>query len=222
MFRWEEDLRKSFLEHANPSLWTRPGAFDSHRVLKETEWSSGRADAVWAGILGKIDDPATLQVLRQPVASRVVAALRRQSPRTETSLLKASGVMRATFRPVLARLIDVELVAEHGQASFVLGSAFPEWTMELCAFEFKLTNWRRAFYQALRYRAYAHRVYIVMPPSSVGPALEHEDRFHKFGIGLIEHDDRGRSETLVRVRKGEPHSRSSYVRAMADVAAAAA
>lgn len=218
MFRWEDELRRSFLATAIPSLWTSAASFDAEHVLEERSWSDGRADAVWAGVIGQIRPCEKIGLLRDPVASRIVADLCPRAPRTEPRLLAASGVTRATFRSTLSRLVAERFVQPTETGSFVLGIAFPAWSAEFCAFEFKLRDWRRAFYQALRYRAFAHRVYIVLPKSTTGGALDQAERFRTFGIGLIEHDPEGTSRALIRARKAQPRSRASYMRAMADLA----
>lgn len=55
---------------------------------------------------------------------------------------------------------------------------------QLIAFEAKLTDWRRAYHQAYRNTAYAHKAYILLPESVARRALKHRDDFEQRGIGL--------------------------------------
>jgi len=54
----------------------------------------------------------------------------------------------------------------------------------LDAFEFKLTDWRKGATQAMRYRSYAHRVFLVMPPVPALRAAQHLEAFRDLEIGL--------------------------------------
>jgi len=53
------------------------------------------------------------------------------------------------------------------------------------AFEVKLSNWRRAHYQAFRYKAFVNKSYVIMDDDFVNPALSQKDRFEKSNVGLL-------------------------------------
>lgn len=216
-FRWEEDLRSSFLQRAEPDLWTRAGADGDVTSLCESTCSFGRADWVWARFFDRSQDASVHkypELLKQPACSRILASLLPQSPRTLDYLQARSGVIDATFRAWMARLSDAMLIAEMEPGRFTLGAAFPNWRLEICSFEFKLSNWRRALYQAKRYRTFSHRVYVVMPSQSIGPASRSIEAFRRSNIGLIEHSTSGDSKRLFVPTKRLPGSRASLIRAM--------
>lgn len=54
----------------------------------------------------------------------------------------------------------------------------------LDAFEFKLADWRKGATQAMRYRSYAHRSFLVMPPTAAIRAAQHLESFVNLRIGL--------------------------------------
>lgn len=54
----------------------------------------------------------------------------------------------------------------------------------LDAFEFKLTDWRKGATQAMRYRSYAHRTFLVMPLAPARRAAQHLEAFQSLEIGL--------------------------------------
>lgn len=58
----------------------------------------------------------------------------------------------------------------------------------LVAFEAKLDNWRRAFYQAYRSTAYANKSYIIVPENVASRALKERDEFELRGVGLCSFD----------------------------------
>jgi hypothetical protein len=216
-FRWEEDLRKSFLTYSSEALWTSLVEVLNTRSLFESSCSQGRADLVWAHAkcswLDEVsDDAATL--LMQPTCSRIIAALRPRAPRSDASLTARAGVGTTTFRRALVRLVAAGLVCDLGQGRYVLGSAFRFPDIEICSFEFKLENWKRAFQQAKRYRSFSHRVYVVMPSkkaSRLGDAL---DVFRRFNIGLIAHDPDGSSQKILASKKQRPRSRVRFIQAL--------
>jgi hypothetical protein len=217
LFPSEEDLRQSFLKHALPTLWSRPGPRWRIRTALESTCSEGRADWVWAGIACNWPEgvePKTADLLQQHTCSRILEELKLRSVRREPLLLAKSGVAPATFRHWLLELVKAELVRDVGNRRYVLGPQFAQPQIEICSFEFKLENWKRAFYQAKRYRTFSHRVFVVMPTRTaqrVNGALEH---FRRFNVGLITHDPDGRSETILPSVKRDPISRTSFIRAL--------
>jgi hypothetical protein len=125
-----------------------------------------------------------------------------------------SGVAIATFRHWLVELIKAGLVSDLGDGRYVLGPQFALPQIEICSFEFKLDNWKRAFYQAKRYRTFSHRVFVVMPAGMVRRVNGTLEHFRKFNVGLIAHDADGRSERILPSVKREPISRTGFIRAL--------
>lgn len=85
--------------------------------------------------------------------------------------------------------------------------------VEIVAFEFKLYDWKRAFYQATRYRTFAHRVYVVMPSYVVGRAEQAHESFRTQNIGLISYDESGATRLLPSLKRN-PKSPSSFLQAI--------
>lgn len=213
-FRWEEDLRSSFLQSAAARLWTSAAEGGQTTSLCESNCSFGRADWVWATYLDiSLESAAVAELLQQKACSRILSALNPRAPRTLEFIQARSGVAPGSFRRWLLRLCESDLVSEVANGRFTLGSLFPSLNLEICSFEFKLYNWRRALYQAKRYRTFSHRVFVVMPSHSIRPAVKSLDAFRRSNIGLIEHSPAGESRRLVSPRKTVPASRSGFIRA---------
>ena len=216
-FPSEEDLRQSFLKHASPTLWSRPARGWRVRTALESTCSEGRADWVWAGIASNWPEsaaPGTAELLQQPTCSRILETLKPQAVRRKSLLHARSGVAAATFRRWLVALVESELVRDLGNGRYVLGPQFATPRIEICSFEFKLENWRRAFYQAKRYRTFSHRVFVVMPAKTVGRVNGAAEHFRRFNIGLIAHDANGVSEQVLLSQKRAPISRAGFIRAL--------
>lgn len=214
-FRWEEELRSSFLQFAAHSLWTGVAVAEDIASMCESNCSFGRADWVWASFLERppVSEGEVASLLQQKACSRILAMLSPRAPRTASYLHSRSGIGHATFRRWLLRLRESQLVSDIGDERFVLGSRFPALDLEICAFEFKLSNWRRALYQAKRYKTFSHRVFVVMPSDSIKPAMKSAEFFRRSNIGLIEHSPSGESKRVIQPRKTKPASRSGLIRA---------
>jgi hypothetical protein len=57
--------------------------------------------------------------------------------------------------------------------------------LRTCAFEMKLSDWKRAIAQAFRYQAFAQCSSVVMDEASVDSAIASIESFHRANIGLI-------------------------------------
>jgi hypothetical protein len=89
--------------------------------------------------------------------------------------------------------------------------------VEIDSFEFKLSNWRRALYQATRYRCFSHRVYVVLPPEAIPAARSSIGAFEQLNVGLLLHDEDGYSEQIVRPKKKAPASRQRLYMAIGQI-----
>jgi hypothetical protein len=79
-------------------------------------------------------------------------------------------------------------------------------SVEVFAFEMKLSNWRRALLQAYRYRSFADMAYVVLDYHRAGPAIEQVDRFEKANIGLLSIDTSGEIYSHFHPKYDEPYS----------------
>ncbi len=216
-FRWEDELRASFEKHAHQSLWSRSGAGASVLAVKESYCSDGRADLVWTTLFDDWEPELSedaLNLLTQPTCSRILSLLKPEAARREDYLLSRTGVGQRTLRYWLDSLFESELIEEIGEGRWVLSSDFEFPSLEICSFEFKLDNWRRALYQATRYRTFSHRVFVVMPPESSTAALKSRAAFERLNIGLISHSVHGESHVRIPSRKRDPVSRHRFIMAL--------
>ena len=216
-FEFEEDLRSSFRTHAGPRDWWPRTTRTWNVAMYESTCSDGRADLVWA-TFGKDSydefSPHMPDLLQKPVCSRILSLLKPQSERTFRYLCSKTGVTERTIRTALADLEDAGLVRERAVDRYVFGDRFVLPQAFICSFEFKLKDWRRAVFQATRYRTFSHRVFVVMPTESIRPALKNITTFQALNIGLIGHDAHGVSNIEVLPRQERPRSRHHYIRAI--------
>jgi hypothetical protein len=105
-------------------------------------------------------------------------------------------------------------LTEVSSRRYVLGPSYSEPEIEICSFEFKLHDWKRAFYPAKRYRTFSHRVYVVMPPAAAKRVNGSLAAFRTFNVGFITHGADGSSQKLLSCKKRRPNSRSGFIRAL--------
>jgi hypothetical protein len=74
---------------------------------------------------------------------------------------------------------------------------------ELIAFEAKLTNWRRAVFQAYRNTSFAARAYVVLPERVARRVSLDDGIFARYGVGLCTCSNRQLS-VLIEARTSEP------------------
>jgi hypothetical protein len=103
-------------------------------------------------------------------------------------------------------LYAAEVCASIGRADLVggLSTACPQRgsNLELWAYELKLRDWKRALYQALRYRKFASRVCVVMPPNAKHLLQQNSGLFRRLGVGALVFDpDSGSVTRVVKARR---------------------
>ena len=223
MFESEQLLIESFIEMADPALWTRSA---SDRLIAEvhvktrfeSNCSDGQADWVWSASrqpwqADLCEHSTTL--IQNPTCARILSMLKPSAPRREAFLQERCGVSEATFRRSLSQLAEMHLIALVDDRGYILGERARLPNAEVVAFEFKLENWKRAFYQATRYRSFAHRVYVVLPANVAHRCEPMHDAFRVQNIGLLSHDPEVGGSRILPSCKKAPRSRANYLKALA-------
>lgn len=217
MFESENAMVENFIATTSETAWTRHSDGGEARSVFESECSEGRADWVWARIESQWPqhwNNDASRVLQNPSCSRILSYLKRSSPRTKAFLRNRLGVSPATFNNAIRDLVKSELVDVKDKELFLLSKKLDIPPIEICAFEFKLKDWRRAFFQATRYRNFAHRVYVVLPASIIHRTEKLHDAFRTQNIGLLSHDAEGNTRRVINSRKRSPRSRSNLYQAL--------
>lgn len=76
---------------------------------------------------------------------------------------------------------------------------------ELIAIEAKLHNWNRGLKQAIRYKTFAHRTYLAVPPSTAKNVPR--ESMERYGVGLVSFDpETGIRKILVKAPSRAPRN----------------
>jgi hypothetical protein len=207
----EEQLAVAFEEVITNGAWASYYS-PFTRMLREVACLQGRPDFVGlhAGATNiSMDQTDQLAaVLKVPSTTRILSLLHYAAPRTEKYLLRASGFSLPVVRRSIMALESFDLITPSGHLTYVLSSSFPKIQWELWAFEIKVDHWQRALYQALQYRAFAHRVTVVLPERWVHRAEHNINRFSLLNVGVIALDvDKKAIRFINRPKKRSPASR---------------
>jgi len=216
VFQSENAFVESFVTSVSPNVWSR-SAKGRVREVFESECSDGRADWVWSRTTGRWPphwEQETAEVLQKPVCSRILTYLKRSSPRTKQFLRQRLGVAAATFDRAVRELVDVNLVRMTPNELILLTSRFHIPDIEICAFEFKLEDWQRAFFQASRYRSFANRVFVVLPESIIRRTEKKWPAFRQQNIGILSYCPDEGARRVLPSRKSPPRSKSSFYQAI--------
>lgn len=179
-------------------------------VYREVTCRQGIADFV--AIAGTRDIGASGLVTNLPSATLnscalLISLLKKRSLRTEEYLSKASGLSLKRVQLVLGELVEVDIVKRATSGAYLLGDSWVTPRDEVWAFELKLENWRRALFQALQYRAFAHKVSIVLPRSKQSVVSQNLELFRKTQVGVLLLDPQEEeNEFVVYPTKSRPSS----------------
>jgi hypothetical protein len=151
---------------------------------------------------------AVASALTTPACARLLSLLKPVAVRSDAYLCRASGLSARVVSRSLRHLMESNLIEERGESRWVLSPVVASLAYELWAFELKLADWQRALYQALQYRAFADRAVVVVPDEMAGRFERNQERFERFGVGLVAIGGDGNSlREIVAVQKNTPQSR---------------
>jgi DNA-binding transcriptional ArsR family regulator len=199
----------------------RPLPKENHKfreIREELVCLQGRPDFA-ATTAANLPDRTTrasfASALGLPSRARIVSLLSPNKWTTSNDISRNSGLSIRTVRTGLARLARANVVIASPTQGYRLAKDFESHMIELWAFELKLGDWKRALYQTLQYKAFAHRVAIVMSDRDISRLRPYVATFRKNGIGVYAINlTRNRVRVLLQPVRHIPASRFHYVYAV--------
>jgi len=92
---------------------------------------------------------------------------------------------------------------------------FVESNQCITAFEFKISDWRKGFAQAARYKCYAHRSFLVVPQAIIHRIEPFFEGLKEINIGLYVFDSQtGIIEAIYKPEIKEPFSKNAHNNAL--------
>jgi len=146
-------------------------------------------------------------------SARILSLLKHSSPRSEDFITKKTGFSQKTVRALIGKMLDKNVIRKTAKGNFLLTSEWNPPPIEMWAFELKISNWKRAIYQAMQYKAFASRVYTVFPKEKEKLLISKLELFRNMKIGVIVFDlqNGNVSKILLKATKEAPSSHLHYL-----------
>jgi hypothetical protein len=154
------------------------------------------------------------EVLSKPTAAAICSLLHHRRGHRVEYIVAQTGVSETTVVKHIGLLTDARVAEWTRSGSLRFRNGLRLDGHEFWAIEVKLTDWRRALYQAQRCRSFAHRVFVALPRPTVHAALDYFAGDAELKIGLIAIDPSGMPEVIHLPRKQKPWSRAAQFRAL--------
>jgi hypothetical protein len=151
-----------------------------------------------------------------PGEASVLAALELLEPLQLGELARRTDLSEGTVGSIARRMASKGVLWGTPKFGFRLLRPVRESDVELWAYELKLRDWRHGLYQAVQYRAFAHRVSVVVPNDATRLVVARLAQFRSLNVGVLTFDAHsGQIRSLVRPRRAAPGSLSHYIFALA-------
>lgn len=205
-FNSEEDMKEaavnSFCDHL---------ASDRGHIIDEFSYGSGRADLVVAreselyrshredglGISSAIDDDSCL---------RTFLLLHSKETISREYFLQIGAMDRRKQDQALEWLLSKGFVMEESDGKIRTAPDLRCHVTTSFAIELKISKWQKALRQAHRGKCFSEYQYVVLDQDHVLPALENEDVFREYNIGLVALDTDGEFFVHHSPEKQNPYS----------------
>ncbi|MFS0784918.1 hypothetical protein ABC345_00860 [Shouchella sp. 1P09AA] len=181
-------------------------------VLREMDCWQGRADLVSAKISGEYSvNIEQAELLSNLTNAQIISLLHYKAPRSTNYLIKRLALTHTTINRSIRTLKKANIIEATATNKYILSSTFILPDVQFNAYEAKLHNWRRAFYQATQYFGFSHYAWVIMPDKYINPAINNSIFFKENGVGLIGLDNNGKKTVYIKASKNQPRRKAFYL-----------
>lgn len=140
-------------------------------------------------------------------SSQILSLLKPKAGRTKNYLKLKTGLSDITLNRVLKDLYEKKYITKSNNV-YTLSDKFNFSRINIWAFELKLSNWKRASFQALQYKAFANYTVVVFPYEKETILREHRNSFKELNIGILLFDTTThKTKWILRPKKEQPISK---------------
>lgn len=141
--------------------------------------------------------------------SRILSILSKQKGHTVSFIAKKTGISENSLIRDLCILQNRNILEQDRYGNYRLVENFVIPKLSIFSFELKLENWKRALFQAIRYKTFSEFSYVVMPKEKIALLKKNIDFFKQSNIGIAVYDERKDTlETIYRATKNKNISKS--------------
>jgi hypothetical protein len=193
------------------------GTFDE--IYREIDCRQGRPDFITLRKKGSFSVLNSYEHVGL-VGAYLLSLLKPAAPRTLQYLLQEAEYSVSSIKKSLAFLEKLGFIEQTPKGSYILGSAEELLKLEVWTFELKLSDSKRAVFQAQQCKAFAERVIIVVPPGQAKNYNRFRESMTRWGIGLASFDPHNGIFILLKTpRKTKPFSREHRMYAISQMLA---
>ena len=193
------------------------GAFDG--IYREIDCRQGRPDFITLRKKGSSTEMNSYEPVGL-VGAYLLSLLKPAAPRTLQYLLREADYSASSVRKSLVSLEKSGYIERTSNGSYILVSAAELLNPEVWVFELKLSDSKRAVFQAQQCKAFAERAIIVVPPGQAKNYNRFRESMNRWGIGLASFDPlSGIFLLLIPPRKTRPFSREHRMYAISQMLA---
>lgn len=111
---------------------------------------------------------------------------------------------------VLNFLLDKNYIFEPQKNYYIKNSKYTDITSDITAIEFKKNDYKKAIYQAQRYKLFADKIFVALPEEKINTAFANLDLFRDKEIGLMS-VNRNSAKKVFSAKKNKPLSRATRI-----------
>jgi len=178
-------------------------------IYKEVVCQQGIADFVCLVTkegLNQLDIFDNIQILES--GTLVFSLLKPKANRSKKFLQEKTGLSEKTIAKVLKELCKNDIAIEEKEGVYHLSPKVIMPSLDIWAFELKISNWKRALFQALQYKAFANYSLVVFPFEKEGVLKKQLELFRELNVGILLFDvTNGKLKFLLHPKKEKPSSK---------------
>lgn len=202
----ELEMANSF-EHALKALSIK-GVPDFDILYREVVCQQGIPDFVGLSSASLIQRYDFSNLTATESCSVILSILKRNSGRRKEYIKEKTALSDATLNRALKELLSNGLIVERKNLYFLSVNEDLK-KNSIWAFELKLSNWKRALFQALQYKAFANYVAIVLPYEKENILKQNLSTFIALNVGVLLFDYKTEKSKWLR-RPQKEHSISKW------------
>lgn len=143
-----------------------------------------------------------IPIVRWHTISIILAFMKKKQFRTPDYIIKKTGLSQRIVIKELNYLCRLNICEKNNMENYKFVEDFEMPIGHIHSFELKMTNWKRALFQSIRYKTFSEYTSIVMPFEKEEILLKNIDSFKACNIGAVLFDARNfQTKILYRAKK---------------------
>ena len=191
----EQEMAKAFEIALNTKQVK--GLPDFALIYNEFACKQGIPDFIGVPFLDSVMNREFSKLTMLESSSMVLSLLKYNSGRRKRYIKEKTDLSDSTVNKVLKELLSNNFIVEK-DGLYYLSILYDNKVNDIWAFELKLSNWRRALFQSLQYKAFANYVIAVFPYEKEKILKQNIAIFKELNVGVLLFDARNMVTKWIR------------------------